>query len=150
VRRPEEALIVVHRPGGDGHEFLVLERAPDRQGYWHVVAGALEWGESAAAAAERELLEETGLAASVEDLGGEYAYRLDDEPPEVRARFAPEVEEIKIHAFAAEAPAGWEPRLDEEHVGYRWCSAADAVEIVEYEEPRAAVREAALRLGVAT
>jgi len=150
VRRPEEALIVVHRPADEDHEFLVLERAPDRQGYWHVVAGALEWGESASAAAQRELLEETGLAASVEDLGGEYAYRLDDEPPEVRARFAPEVEEIRIYAFAAEAPPGWEPRLDEEHVGYRWCSAAAAVEILEYEEPREAVRETARRLGAAT
>ena len=150
MRRPEEALIVVHRPAPEGREFLVLERAPDRQGYWHVVAGALEWEEGAAAAAERELLEETGLAASVEDLGGDYAYRLDDEPPEVRARFAPEVEEIKIHAFAAEAPAGWEPQLDEEHVGYRWCSAEDAVELLEYEEPRAAVRETARRLGAAT
>jgi 8-oxo-dGTP pyrophosphatase MutT (NUDIX family) len=150
VRRPEEALIVVHRPGGDGREFLVLERAPDRQGYWHVVAGALEWGESADAAAARELLEETGLAARVEDLGGDYVYRLDDEPPEVRARFAPEVEEIKIYAFAAEAPAGWEPQLDEEHVGYRWCSAGDAIELLEYEEPRVAVRETARRIGAAS
>ena len=141
--------MVVHRQAGEGREFLVLERAPDRQGYWHVVAGALEWGEGAAAAAERELLEETGLSARVEDLGGDYVYRLDDEPPEVRARFAPDVEEIKIHAFAAQAPTGWEPRLDEEHVGYRWCSADDAAEILEYEEPRAAVRETARRLGAA-
>jgi len=93
---------------------------------------------------------DTGREATVEDLGGDYAYRLDDEPPEVRARFAPEVEEIKIHAFAAEAPGGWEPSLDEEHVGYRWCSADDAIETLEYEEPRAAVRETARRLGAAT
>ena len=148
MRRPEEALIVVHRDGPEGREFLVVERAPDRQGYWHVVAGALEWGESAADAAVRELLEETGLAAVPEDLGGDYVYRLDDEPPEVRARFAPDVEEIRIHAFGAEAPAGWEPELDEEHVGYRWLSRDDAVELLEYEEPRAAVREVARRLGV--
>ena len=149
MRRPEEALIVVHRPAPEGPEFLVLERAPDRQGYWHVVAGALEWGESAAAAAARELLEETGLAAVPQDLGGDCVYRLDDEPPEVRARFAPDVEEIKIHAFAAEAPAGWEPELDEEHVGYRWLLFDDAVELLEYEEPRAAVRKVARRLGAA-
>jgi lipoyl(octanoyl) transferase len=150
VRRPEEALIVVHRAAPEGREFLVLERAPDRQGYWHVVAGALEWGEGASAAAVRELLEETGLAAPVEDLGGDYVYRLDDEPPEVRARFAPDIEEIIIHAFAAEAPAGWEPELDEEHVGYRWLHRDEAVELLEYEEPRAAVRETARRLGAAS
>lgn len=150
MRRPEEALVVVHRLGPDGREFLVLERAPDRQGYWHVVAGALEWGEGAAAAAARELREETGLGAIPEGLGGEYAYRLDEEPPEVRARFAPEITVIAIHPFAAEAPAGWEPVLDEEHVGYRWCSLDEALELLEYEEPRVAVREVARRLEGAT
>ncbi len=150
MRRPEEALVVVHRPGPAGREFLVLERAPDRHGYWHVVAGALEWGESARAAAARELREETGLDAAPEHLGREYAYRLDEEPPDVRARFAPEVTEIAIHPFAAGASADWEPTLDEEHVGYRWCSAEEALELLEYEEPRAAIREVVHRLGVAS
>ena len=58
MRRPEEALIVVHRDGPEGREFLVVERAPDRQGYWHVVAGALEWGESAADAQEDDRREQ--------------------------------------------------------------------------------------------
>lgn len=147
MRRPEEALVVVHRAAPAGREFLVVERAPDRQGYWHVVAGALEWGENAADAAARELREETGLQAVPEDLEYEDIYRLDEEPPEVRARFAPEVTEITLHAFAAEAPPGWEPVLDEEHVGYRWCSAEEAVELLEYEEPRSAVREVARRHG---
>ena len=150
MRRPEEALVVVHRPGPEGAEFLVLERAPDRQGYWHVVAGALEWGESAASAATRELREETGLDAVPEALEGEYTYRLDDEPPEVRARFDLGVTEIVLHPFAAEAPAGWEPVLDEEHVGYRWCLLDEAVALLEYEEPRAAIREVVRRLGVAS
>ncbi len=146
MRRPEEALVVVHREGDAGREFLVLERAPDRHGYWHVVAGALEWGESAAAAAARELREETGLDARPEDLEREYAYSLDEEPPDVRARFAPEIAEIAIHAFAAEAPAAWEPTLDEEHVGYRWCNLDDALALLRYEEPRDATREVARRL----
>src|SRR5205807_6505150 len=55
VRRPEEVLVVVHRRGRSGLEFLVLERSPERQGYWHLVAGALDQGEDAAAAAAREL-----------------------------------------------------------------------------------------------
>ena len=148
MRRPEEALVIVHREGPGGREFLVLERAPDRHGYWHVVAGALEWGESAASAAARELREETRLDAAPEHLEREYTYKLDDEPPDVRARFAPDVTEIAIHPFAVEASPGWEPTLDEEHVGYRWCSFEEALELLEYEEPRAATREAARRLGV--
>lgn len=149
MRRPEEVLIVIHRQGPMGPEFLVLKRSPERQGYWHVVAGALEWGESASAAAARELREETGLAARVDALGREYLYPLDQEPPEVRARFAPEITEIAITAFAAEAPPGWEPALDDEHVDLRWCSAAEALELLRYEEPRDALREVARRLGVA-
>jgi 8-oxo-dGTP pyrophosphatase MutT (NUDIX family) len=147
VRRPEEALVVVYRSGSAGTEYLVLLRAPDRQGYWHVVAGALEWDEAAAAAAARELLEETGLDAAPEDLGLELRYSLDEEPPEVRARFAPGIEAIAVHAFAAEAPAGWEPVLDEEHVDYRWSSSEVAAELLLYEEPRIALREVVRRLG---
>jgi dATP pyrophosphohydrolase len=150
MRRPEEVLVIVHRPGRSGREFLVLRRSPERQGYWHVVAGALEWGESAPAAAARELREETELDVPVDDLGYSALYPLDDEPPEVRARFAPGITEIAITGFAAKAPAGWEPVIDEEHVDYRWCSAEDALALLEYEEPRAALREVVRRLGVAT
>jgi dATP pyrophosphohydrolase len=145
MRRPEEVLVVVYRPAEPA--FLVLERSPDRQGYWHLVAGALEEGEDAVAAAERELLEETGLDASVLDLGRTYRYPLAEEPPEVRARFASDVAEIAVFGFAAEAPAGWEPALDEEHVGYRWCTREDAVRLLRYPEPRDAVERVARALA---
>jgi lipoyl(octanoyl) transferase len=147
MRRPEEALVVVFRGQASRPEFLVLERAPDRHGYWHVVAGALAEGETAKTAAARELEEETGLRAPVVELDRVYAYSLAQEPPEVRARFAPEVEEIAVTAFAAEAPAGWEPVLDEEHVAYRWCSEDDAVELLRYPEPQDAVRVTAALLS---
>lgn len=146
MRRPEEALVVVHRPGPSGPEFLVLERSPERQGYWHVVAGALEVGEDAVSAAHRELQEETGLDAEVSPLDRVYAYALADEPPEVRQRFAPHVTEVAVTAFAAEAPPGWEPALDEEHVGHRWCSEEDAVAVLRYPEPQDAVRRTARSL----
>jgi dihydroneopterin triphosphate diphosphatase len=147
MRRPEEVLVVVYRSGSAGPEFLVLERAPDRQGYWHVVAGALAADEAASAAAGRELEEETGLRTAVVALDREYAYSLDEEPPEVRARFAPEVTHIAVTGFMAEAPEDWEPALDEEHVGYRWCSEDDAVALLRYPEPQDAVRAAAARIA---
>ncbi|HUF01388.1 MAG TPA: NUDIX domain-containing protein [Gaiellaceae bacterium] len=149
MRRPEEVFVVVHRPGPHEREFLVLERAPDRQGYWHLVSGALEPGEGPPEAARRELAEEVGLAAAVEDLEREYVYSLADEPPVVRARFAPDVTRITVTSFAAEAPPGWEPTLDEEHVDYRWCTAAEAASLLHYPEPQDAVARAEERLGVA-
>jgi 8-oxo-dGTP pyrophosphatase MutT (NUDIX family) len=139
-RRPREVAIVVHRPASDGREYLVLLRAPDRQGYWHIVAGGIEHGEEAAAAAARELREETGLDAPVELLPLELSYELAEEPEEVRVRFAPATERVELDLFHASAPAGWEPVLDEEHVEYRWCSAAAAVRLLRWPEPQDAVR----------
>lgn len=142
-RRPEEVAIVVHRPEEAGRRYLVLLRSPDRQGYWHLVAGALEERESPARAAARELREETGLVAEPADLGLPLRYSLHDDPPEVRARFAPGVEWVDVHAFAVEAPPGWEPTLDEEHVEHRWLDADGAAELLAYPEPREAVLAAA-------
>jgi 8-oxo-dGTP pyrophosphatase MutT (NUDIX family) len=146
MRRPEEVFVVVYRRGTTDPEFLVLKRSPQRQGYWHLVSGALDSGESAAAAATRELSEETGLEGEIVDLGLEYVYPLADEPPQVRARFAPDVEQVVVTAFATEALEDWEPLLDEEHVDYRWCAADDAVALLRYPEPGDAVRETDRRL----
>ena len=54
-RRPEEVAVVVRRPGETGREYLVLLRSPEKLGYWHLVAGGVEWGEEPTAAAVREL-----------------------------------------------------------------------------------------------
>lgn len=148
MRRPEEVFVVVYRVSEGGVEFLVLERSPDRHGYWHLVAGALDPDERAESAARRELQEETGLDVPVSDLALRYVYSLDDEPADVRARFSDDVSEVVVTAYLAEAPSSWEPRLDEEHVDHRWCSAAVAVALLRYPEPKDAVLHAARSLGV--
>ena len=121
-----EALVVVHRPVA---EYLVLLRSPEDHGYWHLVAGGIEEGEAPDAAARRELEEETGLGEPVrfERLPLPLGYRRADST------------EVRLHPFVAEAPAGWEPVLNEEHVEYRWCSQQEADRLLEYWEPRAAI-----------
>jgi dATP pyrophosphohydrolase len=125
--RPEEVLLVVI---SRGHEFLVLLRSPERHGYWNLVAGGVEEGESPTAAARRELGEESGLAGPI---------RFEPLPLDL-GYVRPEGSNVMLHAFVAEAPSGWEPVLNEEHVEYRWCSAEDADALLAYPEPRAAVR----------
>ncbi|HET8741762.1 MAG TPA: NUDIX domain-containing protein [Gaiella sp.] len=142
-RRPEEVAIVVRRPGVQGPEYLVLLRSPEKLGYWHLVSGGVEWGEEPRAAAARELLEETGLAAATEPLGEALFYDLAGDPEEVRARFPVGTERITVWAFVAEAPPGWEPVLDHEHVEARWLDPDAALALLHYPEPREAVRRAA-------
>ena len=141
-RRPEEVAVVVRRPGETGREYLVLLRSPEKLGYWHLVAGGVEWGEEATAAAVRELREETGLVADPRPLAGPLEYDLSGDPESVRERFPPGTRRIVVWAFVAEAPSGWEPALDEEHVDHRWLDADRAVALLHYPEPREAVRQA--------
>jgi lipoyl(octanoyl) transferase len=139
MRGDQEIVVVVRREGA----LLVLRRSPERLGYWSLVAGGLEPEETPLVAAQRELLEETGLKAEVRELPVALSYSLLDDPPPIRARYAPGIETVTVHAFVADAPAGWEPTLDAEHDVHRWCSLDDAVELMMYETARAALRAGA-------
>ena len=143
TRRPEEVAVVVRRPGAADTEYLVLLRSPDKLGYWHLVAGGVEWDEAPAAAASRELEEETGLVAEPVALGGPLDYDVTGDPESVRERFVPGTTTITVWPFLADAAPGWEPALDDEHVEHRWLGADDAISLLHYPEPRDAIRRAA-------
>jgi ADP-ribose pyrophosphatase YjhB (NUDIX family) len=56
--------VVLLRPAPDGWQVLLVQRGrPPAQGSWSLPGGAQRVGETAAAAARRELAEETGLQA---------------------------------------------------------------------------------------
>jgi dATP pyrophosphohydrolase len=99
---PVSVLVVVHTAGG---EVLLLERAA-RPGFWQSVTGSLDrMDEPAVEAARREVLEETGLKALLEDFRRwplAYTFEIF---PEWRHRFVPGTTHNIEHVFSLELPA---------------------------------------------
>jgi 8-oxo-dGTP pyrophosphatase MutT (NUDIX family) len=141
VRTGVEVAVFVTRKSGS--EVLIVHRSPQHGGYWHVVAGGVEPGETAAEAAERELREETGLVAEV--AAGvrviEYVYPLTEEPADRRRQYDPAVAEVEVTCFRIAAPDDWEPKLDWEHDRYRWCEPSEAVTALRWPATAQALRE---------
>lgn len=127
-RRPESVLVVVHTPALECL-VLVLERVEPR-GFWQSVTGTLGWGEAPAAAAAREVVEETGLdPAGLRDAEVTRSFAI---LPAWRARYAPGVERNVEHVFYLEVPEPAPVTLDPaEHVAYQWLPARQAQDRVD-------------------
>jgi|SRR5262245_31230848 len=103
-----EAVVALRR----GTELLFLRRTGDDAwgGLWWMPGGAIEDGETPAAAALREVYEETG-------------YRLSSvEEVTVVVDNIPSGGVCAVHLFLADAPAG-DPRLNDEHDAWTWAPA---------------------------
>jgi dATP pyrophosphohydrolase len=91
-------LVIVHTAA---LECLLLERVSP-PGFWQSVTGTLGWDETPAAAAAREVREETGLdAAAVRDAGISRTFEI---LPAWRSRYAPGVVENREHLWYLELP----------------------------------------------
>ncbi len=120
--RPESVLVVICTPR---RECLLLQRVRP-PGFWQSVTGTLRWDETPAAAAAREVREETGL-----DLAGLVDTKQTNRfpiLPEWRDRYAPGVAENLEHLLYLQLPEICEVRLNaEEHVAYRWMGLEKAI-----------------------
>ena len=129
-------LIVIYTAGG---EFLLLERRKP-PGYWQSVTGSLEWGETADAAARRELIEETGITAGLlRNLHWTQVYEI---LPSFGKKYAPGVTRNLEHAFALKLLNRVPVILSEsEHVQFRWMPAGEAIAMASSSTNRAVIQQ---------
>lgn len=115
---PVSVLVVVHTAG---REVLLLERAM-RPGYWQSVTGSLDSPhEPPAAAAAREVLEETGIEAARGRLEAWNVANTFEIYAQWRHRFAPGVTHNTEHVFGLALP--WRVPVaiaPAEHVAFAW------------------------------
>ena len=123
---PVSVLVVVHTPA---KEVLLLERA-GRSGFWQSVTGSLDRrDEPLAAAAARELEEETGIAPGAGELAHWNVANVFEIYRQWRQRFAPGVLHNTEHVFGFRLPGRSAVRLaPDEHMAYVWLSWQEAAE----------------------
>lgn len=137
--RPQAGAGVVCLRGG---EVLLIRRGkPPRLGEWSLPGGRIEWGETAAAAALRELVEETGVEAELLGL-------LDV----VDGLFAGDGGTLERHYVLVDYAARWiagEPVAGDDAAEARFWPAEAAIEQVAWSETKRIVRLAVERFGEA-
>lgn len=134
-KRPESVLVVVYTSALD--VLLLCRQNP--AGFWQSVTGSLEWGESAVAAAQRELREETGILAEVVD---HHTQRVFPIKPAWRKRYAPNVSDNTEYEFSVQLPERCAVELDPaEHSAYCWLPIVEAIAKVSSHTNRSALRE---------
>jgi lipoyl(octanoyl) transferase len=128
---PELRTVSVTLQREDGR-ILLLKRTLERGGFWQILTGRIEGGESPLQTAAREVHEETGFSPrldQIRDLHYVHSFSLAGRASPV---FAEET------AFAA--PVTGEPRLSDEHDEHRWCTPQEALQLLPFAGLRRAVR----------
>jgi lipoyl(octanoyl) transferase len=144
---PDPLMTVSVVPVAADGRVLLLRRAPERGGFWQPVTGRIDPGESPLEAARRELREETGADVAVTPLGYRHGFGYD---PVSLGRPPGPVRGCIEEAFAARLPAGFTPRLSEEHVEAAFHPAAEAALIPRFPGLRKAIRLATAQPGASS
>jgi len=130
---------VVHRDEGGGTELALAARRT-RKGdlAWGLPKGLIERSEDPRHTALREVREETGLEAEIEDDLGEISYFYVWEGVRVRK---------SVRFFLMRATGGDMSRHDHEMEDVRWFPLEEAIETAAYSSEREVMEKAAEALG---
>lgn len=124
-----------------GDEVLLIKRGtPPRLNQWSLPGGRLEWGETTAVAALRELKEETGVDAELLGL-------IDVIDGVFPARPGGEITRHYVLIDYAARWTGGEPVAGDDAADARFVSREEAMALVEWEETRRVIAEAYARFG---
>ena len=118
-----------------GDEVLLIRRGtPPRLNQWSLPGGRLEWGETLAVAALRELKEETGVEAQLLGL-------LDVVDGVFPARPGGEITRHYVMIDYAARWTGGEPVAGDDAVEAKFVSLEEAMALVEWDETRRVIAE---------
>ena len=123
---PESVLVVIHTP--DRH-VLLMERT-DHPGFWQSVTGSRDsLDEDLRLTAQREVMEETGITASINAFVDWSVANIYDIYPAWRGRYAPGVTQNTEHVFSLCVPSGTPVTLSaREHTAYQWLPYLEAAD----------------------
>ena len=138
-KQPRSIQVVIFSGSPEERRYLLLRRVASHGGFWQSVTGSLEGDETHRQAAAREVLEETGIAVSEQELielGVTNTFAI---APQWREKYEPGVTHNEEVCFALEVRE-CHVRLDPlEHDAWCWVSHDQAVEMLYWESNKRAL-----------
>lgn len=124
---PESVLVVIYTPQLD---VLLIERT-DHPGFWQSVTGSKDTqDEPLLETAQREVMEETGIAATPAQMRDWRLSNVYDIYPAWRHRYAPGVSSNTEHVFGLCLPERCAVTLSpQEHTAFQWLAHHDAAQM---------------------
>jgi 8-oxo-dGTP pyrophosphatase MutT (NUDIX family) len=143
VRELSAGGLVYRRARGRVEVVLAARRSPDRGHLvWSVPKGHVEKGESMADTAVREVREETGLDAAIEEPLGDITYWYARRDGETTLRI-----HKRVRFFLMRLIGGQFADRDDEMDDVRWFDLPTAIETIAFANERALLEQAAARLS---
>jgi lipoyl(octanoyl) transferase len=129
MRLPIQVEAIIFRRSGNRIEYLLLKRIPERNGFWQLVTGGVEEGETRTEALYREIYEETGVKSAIRTIANLYHFQFSD--PHV----------TREGVYGVQISPSEDIVLDKkEHSEYRWCSFHEAMQLLHWKENKKALK----------